>query len=609
VPLVAASDPGERARQRVTMVARLPGDLSLEAAQAQVDQVIERLDRERPEEDGRATKLYPVQRGPNPGTRRALLVFAGAVLLVLLIACANAANLLLAQASARQRDLAVRAALGAARGRLVRQLLVESLLLALAGGAAGLLVAAWSLDVLTALAPIDIQVFTINEVRLDPRALGFTFAVSLVTGLLFGLLPAWRASKPDVLAAVRDAGRRETTAGQGRLRRALVATEVALSLVLLVGAGLLTNSFVRLSHVDPGYDPAGLMGLSIDLPAYRYDQVERQLTFFDELRTRAAALPGVEAVSMAGGLPPAGAGFSFGFEAIEVEGRPPTPVDDSTVMPWFIADASYFDTMRIPIRRGRAFSDRDREGSEPVTIVSESMAQRIWNGADPVGTRVRLGAEGTWRTVVGVAGDVKAYSLDERFGPFEMYYPLLQMGSASTRTLLVRASADPVALAESLRALVRSLDADVPIYRLETASGFVSETLGAERFNLLLMGVFAAIALTLAVLGIYGVLSYLVGLRTREIGIRMALGAEARDVLRLVIGQGLRPVAVGLTLGLAGAYWLTRLLASLLYDVSATDPATFGVVAALLALVATAACWVPARRAAKVQPMEALRYE
>ncbi len=534
-----------------------------------------------------------------------------AVGFVLLIACANVANLLLARASARQREIAIRRALGAGRGRLVRLLLTESLLLASAGGLLGLAMAQWGIEVLVRFSPARFPRLT--EVGVDLRVLAFTLAASLATGVLFGLAPALHASGSDLGENLKD-GARGGSGGVrgGRLRSALVVCEFALSLVLLVAAGLLVRTLWRLQRVDPGFDSRNLDTASLWLPqpnlieTGRYYEQAARVVLFRRILERAEALPGVQAAVAATRAP---FGLNRANSTFRIEGRDP---DHGGIASADLASVSpgYFAAMRIPLVGGRFFTDHDEEKSEPVAILSESLARLAFPGEDPIGRRVQLPTRqgpGPWTTIVGVVKDVKMEALDLDDRP-ALYRPLWQVSSMSL-TLVLRGPGRPGELAARIEDAVRRIDPELPVYAVRSMDEAMASSVSQRRFAMRLLALFAAGALALSALGIYGVVAYTVARRTREIGIRMALGALPGDVLALVMRQGLHLILGGVAVGLVGALALTRALAALLYGVSPRDPVTFGAIAGLLVVVALAATWLPARRAARVDPVEALRSE
>jgi putative ABC transport system permease protein len=612
-----------RGAKSLGAVGRLKQGVALSQAQADLDTVAGRLEQEHPDlNKGLGLRAVPLQEQAVRNMRPALFVLLGAVSFVLLIACANVASLLLARATSRRREMAVRAALGAGRLRLVRQLLTESVCLALAGGLLGLTLASWAGDLLAYLAQRGSSPFvpyTAPEAAfsLDARVLGFTFLLSVLTGVLFGLVPALQASRTDLSEALKEGGLRGTgLLRHGRARSVLVVAEVALSLTLLVGAGLLLKSFLRLVEVPPGFRPEHVLTMDASLPQSRYDGAA-VARFYRQLLERVSALPGVESAGAVTLLPLSGEDSSTGFF---VEGQPPPPPAERPHTHHRAVSAGYFQALGVELVQGRGFTDADSDGAPRVAIVNQTMARRLFPGADAVGKRVALDFEAMHfyqdrppdldipaglRTIVGVAADVRHAGLDLPAVP-EMYVPYLQQ-PARDMTLVVRSTLDPGVVAEAVAREVRALDKDQPVSNVRTMSQLLGESVAAQRFNLELLGAFAVLALVLAAVGLFGVVSYGVGQRTHEIGVRMALGAQARDVLRLVVGQGMGLVLLGLVLGLGASWGLTRFLSSLLFEVSATDPAVFAGVSALLAAVALAASVLPGRRAMSVDPAVALR--
>jgi putative ABC transport system permease protein len=520
---------------------------------------------------------------------------------VLLIACANVSNLLLARSAARRRELALRTALGASRWRVARQQLTESVLLSVAGGAAGLLLAAWGVDALAALGAGDIP--RSREIGVDGRVLAFTAALSVFTGLAFGLLPALRASRPNLNEVLKDAGRGTSGPGRGRVRAALVVAEVALALTLLAGAGLLVKSFVGLRSVNPGFDPASVLTARVDLARARYAKPEQAAAFFGELQRRVAGLPGVEAAGLVSELPLSGQPNDMYFS---VAGRPPQAADEKVTADYRRVNHDYFRALRIPLLRGRGFTEQEVTGDARVAVVNETLARAFFPGEDPLGQRLVINfGKAEEYEIVGVAGDVRHRSLEG--GVYQMMYvPTLRVGGTN---LVVRTSSDPLAVAAAVRGEVAAVDRDQPVSAVRTMEEVVSGSVAQQRFRTLLLAAFAGVALLLAGIGIYGVIAYSVTHRTHEIGIRMALGAGAGDILRMVIGQGMALALAGVAVGLLAAWALTRVLSSLLFGVTATDVGTFAAVSFLIAGVAFLACLLPARRATKVDPMVALRYE
>ena len=538
--------------------------------------------------------------------RKPLLVLLATVAFVLLIACANIANLLLARATSRQKEIAIRAALGAARRRIIGQLLTESLLLSLTGGAIGLLFAIWGNSLLVSLIPREVP--RINDVGVDARILLFTLAISIVTGLIFGLVPALQASRFDLNQSLKE-GLRGVSAGvgQNRLRSLLVVSEVAMALVLLIGAALLMKSFMRLLDVNTGFNPEQVLTLDIqlpDLPPSRYERREEQAAFFQQLMTRLQALPGVENAGGVLSLPLSGA--SEGTDLI-LEQQESSPDGQRPNADYTIVTPEYFATLQIPLLQGRNFTAQDKLEAPFAIIVNDTLAARVWPGQNPLGKRFRVGFEEKQREVVGVVGTIKQTTLDSEARP-AMYLPHLQSPTAGL-TVLVRTRGEPLSIAAAVRQEVRAIDKDVPVTKVQTMEKVLGASVAQPRFSMLVVGLFAALALVLSAVGIYGVMAYAVSRRVHEIGVRMALGAGASQVLKLVLKDGMTLALAGIAVGLLGAFALTRLMASLLFGIGAKDPVTFISVAAFLALVAFIACYIPARRATKVDPLIALRNE
>ncbi|HKG12765.1 MAG TPA: ABC transporter permease, partial [Pyrinomonadaceae bacterium] len=587
------------------VIARTKPGVTVGQANAELDTISRRLERQYPDSNAAVVVAgASMHEELTRDVRPALLILLGAVGLVLLIACANVANLLLARAAGRQKEMAIRTALGASRWRVVRQLLVESLLLALAGGALGLLLALWGTDVLVAAGPADIP--RVSQAGLDARVLAFTLLVSVLTGVAFGLVPALQASRPDLTGALKE-GSRGSTEGlrRNRFRSALVVAEVATSLVLLIGAGLLMRSFVRLMQTDPGFDPARVVALDIPLTRQRYDTPEKQDAFFAQLLSRVRAAPNVEAAGVVNNLP---FGNSVDQLEFDIEGRPPSAPGSKPLAHYTVVSPGYFDALKIPLRSGRTLTEHDDARSPRVALVGEALARKFFAGENPVGRRIVPDESVPPLEIVGVVGDARRTSLASEAEP-EFYVPFGQAAQRRMNLVVRTGAGDPLALASSLRGAVAELDKDQLIWQTRTLDHLVSASVASRRFNMTLLGLFAGVAMLLAALGLYGVMAYSVTRRTHEIGVRMALGARGGDVLRMVVGQGMRLAALGVAIGLAAAFAVTRVLASLLYGVTTTDPLTYAGLAALLASVAFLASYLPARRATKVDPMEALRYE
>jgi putative ABC transport system permease protein len=593
-------DQSSRGSHYLGVVARLKDGVTRGQAQAEMDTIAGRLEQQYQVNTGHGVNVFALHEEVVGGVRTSLFVLLGAVGFVLLIACANVANLLLARGATRRGEIAVRTALGASRWRVVRQLLTESFLLFACGGVLGLLLAVWGVDLFVALSPPGTP--RVHEIRADAWVFGFTFLVSLATGFASGLLPALHASKPGLQGALKEGGR-DRAGGRSRLRGLLVVAEVASAMFLLVGAGLLLQSFVRLRQVSPGFDAANVLTMQLSLPPARYKDEASQASFLRQLLQRVEALPGARAAGAVAGLPLTGNAASRYFE---IEGQPPRPAGEGRNANFNLASPDYFRALGVPLVSGRQFDGRDAAGAPEVVIVNETMARRFWPDEDPLGKRLRV-ANNPWRTVVGVVADVKNDGLAAETKP-EMFYPLLQ-SPLPFMTLVVRTDADPKGLAAAVAREVRAVDPDEPVYDLKTMDERLAEAVSPQRLTTLLVGVFAALAAALAGVGIYGVMSYTVAQQTRELGVRMALGARKGDVLMLVLRQGLFMSLAGVGVGLAGALALARVMSGLLYGVSATDPATFAGVAFVLTAVALVACLVPARRATKVDPMVALRYE
>ncbi|MGE0130009.1 MAG: ABC transporter permease [Blastocatellales bacterium] len=585
-------------------VGRLKDGVTAEQARAEFNAIAARLEAQYPDTNTQmGVGLGPLKEWIVSDFSLPLIVLLAAVALVLLIACTNVASLLLAGASARAREAAIRAALGAGRWRIVRQLLTESLLLAFAGGALGLLLALWGKDLLVAYSPGDIP--RLDEIRLDWRVLGFTLGAMLATTLLTGLAPALQSSKPQLASALKEGGQKGASGPGVRVRSALVVAEIALALVLVVVAGLMIRSFLLLQKVDPGFDSQNLLTLRVGLPGVRYGEDSQMQAFFEQAEARIRSLPGVVAVGSTTVLPLKGYQWTSDFT---IDGRPPEDYGREVRHKEITPD--YFRAMGLPLRRGRFFNGSDQAKSQPVIIINAALARRYFPGEDPVGRRLKFSKpdrQDTWQTIIGVVGDEKQDSLSAEVKP-EIYQSHLQRPQ-NQMSFVVRTAADPQTLTGAVREQIRALDRSLPVYEIRTMRDALSESLARERFVMLLLLGFAALALTLAAVGVYGVMSYSVTQRTHELGIRLALGAQTRDVLKLVLGQGLKLVSIGVVIGLAGALAAARVLNSMLFGVSATDPATFAGISLLLVVVALLACWIPARRAAKVDPMIALRCE
>lgn len=622
-PLIFAADElTHRNSHYLKVVGRLNPGATLEQANAEMTGIAEQLENEYPKSNkGTGAAVFSLHSEMVGDVRRPLLIFLGAVAFILLIACANVANLMLARAAARQREIAVRVALGASRLRIVRQMLVESVVLGVAGGVSGLLLALWGIAFLSTVGK-QTSLPRAGSIELNGRVLLFTLATSIVTGLVFGSMPALQSSRPDLNEALKEGARSSGGSHRARTRSLLVVSEMALAFMLLVGAGLLINSFLKLRSVDPGLKPESVLTMNINLPRQQYGRPEQVIAFHRQLIEQVSAVPGVESVGTVTALPYGGSTNGFGYTLDSAVSG-----DKAVSLVSQQASPDFFKAIGIPLIAGREFNDRDIDGSAAVIIVSDSLAKKYWPDQDPLGQRIKWGDKAfgsPWMTIVGVVGDVRLRGLDTPPRP-TVYTPHLQLGEpikmmvgmtlrevmaddARSISLVVRSNSMS-GLANGVRAAVWAVDPNQPVTKVRTMEQVLSDTMITQRFTTWLLTVFAFIALTLAAAGIYGVISYSVSQRTREIGIRMALGAERADVMKLVVGHGMLPALIGLLIGIGGSIGVTRFMSSLLFNVSVTDPATFGVIGTVLLLVAIAACYLPARRAAKVDPMIALRCE
>jgi putative ABC transport system permease protein len=617
LPLPLAADAAEvRNREDYNIVAKLKPGATLTQARAELDNLTARLRREHPDfyppNGGLTFRVLPLQEQAVGSVRVALIVLVGSVGFVLLIACANVANLLLSRALARQREVAVRAALGAGRGRLVRQLLTESVLLALAGGLLGLVFSFWCLEGIRQLGSKSVP--RLHEIVIDWRVLFFTFSISVASGMVFGLFPALRLSRLDLHENLKDASRGSagTSAvwGRGRnMRRLLVVAELALSVMLLVGAGLLIRSFAHLQNVSPGFNPVNVLTLELTMSGRKYNDAEAVVQTYRRLWERLSSLSGVTA---AGGITALPLSQMMAWGPIVVEGRAAPDGEKFINTDIRNVGGHYFGAMGIPLLKGRFFSEQDTRTSPRVVIIDEHMANQLWPGEDPLGKRIRTGGfdvtpDTPWMTVVGVVGRVKqdALDADSRIA----YYRYQGQSPSRSMYVVLRSTSDPSHLAAAVTQQIRELDPDMPIYRMRTMGQRVDESLAQRRFSMLLLTLFAVLALGLAAIGIYGVMAYLVNQGTRELGIRLALGATPGGILMLVVRHGMVVALVGVAIGLAGAFTLTRLMRSLLFGVQPTDPLTFAAIALLLTVIALVASYVPARRAARIDPIMSLRAE
>ena len=597
-----------RNRHYLEVVAKLKPGVTLAQAQSEMSTIATRLQQQYPESNADLGAVVQSLHEHLVGDiRPALLILLGAVGLVLLIACANVANLLLARAAVRQKEIAVRVALGARRLRLIRQFLTESVLLSTLGGLVGLGIAYGGLVLLKAFIPENIS--QAREISIDFKVLGFTLLVSVLTGLIFGLAPAFQAARFNQIDTLKEGGRDAATGGSGkRLRSLLVMAEVAISLVLLIGAGLLINSFLRLRNVDPGFRAENLLTMKIVLPEPKYEEAERRAAFYTDLVQRVESLAGVRSAAVTTNLPLYRQGNSI---SVRIEGRPDPPPGQELIVVTRVISPGYFDTMSIPLLSGRNLTDQDIATSPRVAVISETMARRFWPNEDAIGKRFAIGrirSDRDWVNVVGVVKDVRQFELTAEPRP-QMHMSYRQLGFFDARDLVVKTDVDPASMAATVRKAVWDIDKDQPVSNIRTMEEILADSIARQRFSMLLLAIFAAVALVLAGVGIYGVMSYSVAQRTREIGIRMALGAQTGAVLKLAVGYGMKLVIAGIVIGLVAAFALTRVMSTLLFGVTATDPTTFTLISLLLIAVAALASYIPARRATKVNPIIALRYE
>ena len=592
----------------IQLIGRLKSGVSLQAAEVELNRIFTHRPSDEPgaPASNARIELRPLHEQLVKDVRLAIYVLLGAVGFVLLIACANVANLTLARAAARRKEIAIRAALGAGRGRIIAQLLRESVLLSLIGGAGGLLLAVWGVDLLVASIPPDVagSFYGMANIGLNRTVLLFTLGISIATGIFFGLAPALSSAKLDLNEALKATAKTATT--RSGLRGAFVVSQLALALVLLVGAGLMTRSFVRLLNVQLGFNPKNVLTMRVELPRSRYQNGDQRREFFGQLLERAQSLPGVQSIGAISQLPLSGYSMMGRFA---IEGQPAPGPGKGKPIPIGIVTPGYFRTMQIRLSQGRVFDERDAEKMPDVAIVNESMARKFWPGQNPIGHKVAaLCNEGeVCRTVVGVVGDIRHEGLGEAAQP-EIYIPHRQV-ALPNMSLVVRTVGDPLAIVSAMRNEVRALDKDQPVALVQTLDEHIFQSVLQPRLLTTLLSVFAGLGLVLAAVGVYAMMSYTVWQRRGEIGIRIALGAMKTDILRLVVGQAILLVAISLTIGLAAALGATRLLRSLLYEVGIWDPLTFGAIVVLLSLVAIFAAWLPARRATKISPLTALRAE
>ena len=595
-----------RGRRNYGVIGRLAPGVSSQQAQAELDTVVRamraRFTDNYPQTDSFGATLYPLKEQVVGGMKPLLLILLGAVALVLLIACANLATMLLARATAREREMAIRVAVGASRGQLLRQALTESVVLAISGAVVGVLFAIWAIDLVKTIGAQSIP--RLSEVRIDSTVLVVTLAIAVGTGLIFGLVPGLASGKPDLTESLKEGGRGSTSGRRhNRLRNALVIAEVALALVLLTGAGLLLKSFVRLQNVNPGFNPRNVLTAEISLPALRYPDKKSQVNFFTELERRLASLPGVARAGLTIILPMSGINSDSSFD---IEGRMSDDTHPGPDEEIRLVSSDYFRTLEMPLLKGRFFTGADVLDAPPVVVINQALAQRYWPNEEAIGKRIQLpAAKGpVWATIVGIVGDLHHRGLDQPVKP-EFYAPLEQAPYPAV-ILAVRSPQDPKGLTSAIRSAVQAIDPTLPIAHVRTLEQVIGDSVAPRRLSVVLLAVFAAVALVLAAVGIYGVMSFLVVQRTHEIGVRMALGAQRSDVLRLVISHAGALIGAGTVVGLIVALLSTSLLRSVLYEVSALDMPTFLFVTLTLALVALIASYIPARRATRADPMIAL---
>ncbi|HYU98029.1 MAG TPA: ABC transporter permease [Pyrinomonadaceae bacterium] len=606
-PVAENYDDEERDARHLRAIARLKPGVTIEQAQSELSVIAQRIEQAHPlTNKGYGVAVVSITEEITGGIRPTLLMIFGAVIFVLLVACANVANLLLARATVRHKEITIRSAIGAGRGQLIRQLLTESLLLAVLGGGLGLLIASWGTTVVAAAGSKINPMF--QEIHLDRRCLAFTVGVSLLTGFIFGLAPALQISKPNLAESLKESGRGSgPAASRNRLRSALVISEIAMTLVLLVCAGLLIRTVARLRNVDAGFNANNILAMNIGLPAAKYPKPENVIAFNKEIVERIAALPGVKAAGTTSVLP---LSDNFDGRGLAVEDHP-KPRGEEITVDLYVTTPGYLQAMEIPLLSGRMITDQDTKESPNVALINRTMAAQLWPNQDPLGKRIKFpGSDKNpqpWRTIVGTVSDVSQYALDKT-PPMQIYLPHTQFPT-SFNSIVVRTQNEPTAMIGAIRREIQAVDKDQAIFNVTTLEQLMGDSILIRRFFMLLLLVFAALALILAAVGIYGVMSYVASQRTYEIGIRMALGAQSRDVLKLIIGNGMALTLIGVGAGLAGAFALTRLMAGLLFGVSPTDAITFLSVSVGLTLVALLACYIPARRATKVDPLVALRYE
>ena len=605
-PIAEQYDNEERSSRHVRAVARLKQGITIDQAQVDIATIASRLEQEHPTTNkNQGARVVSITDDTDGGLKRTLWLVFGAVVLVLLVACANVANLLLARATARYKEITIRAAIGAGRGRLIQQLLTESLILALLGGGVGLLLAVWGTKAIGSLASRINPVF--ENISVDTRTVLFTLSVSILTGIVFGLVPALQISKPNLARWLKEGRGSGGSASRNRFRGALVIAEVALTLVLLVCAGLLIRTVIRLRSVDAGFNAHNVLTMNIGLPSAKYPRPENVVAFFKEATYRIAALPGVKAAGITSVLP---LSDNFDGRGLVVEDYP-KPKGEEISVDLYVVTPGYLSAMEIPLRHGRTISDHDTIESAKVAVINQRMAEQLWPNQDPVGRRIKFpGSESNpqpWRTIVGVVNDVSQYSLDKE-PPMQIYLPHSQFPTLFD-SIVVKTQGDPYSVLGAVRREILSVDKDQAVYNVITLEELHRDSIALRRFLMLLLVVFAGLTLILAAVGIYGVMSYAVNQRTQEIGIRMALGARPADVLTLVVKGGIGLALGGVGIGVVIAFGLTRLMEALLFGVTPTDTLTFAFGSLAIITVAALACYVPARRATKVDPLIAMRNE
>ena len=605
-PVAEAYDNSQRDARHLRAIARLKPGVTIDQAKAEMAGIAKRLEQEHPTTNKNyGINVVSITEDTVGGLRGTLAMVFGAVFFVLLVACANVANLLLARSTARRKEITIRAAIGAGRWQLVRQLLVESLLLSVLGGVIGLLIATWGLSVIETLGAKLNPMFT--DLHIDLRTLGFTLGLSILTALIFGLAPALQLSKPDLTNSLKDTGR-GSSGIRNRLRSGLVVSEIAMTLILLVCAGLLIKTVLRITKVDKGFNSDNILTMKIGLPVARYPESVDWVRFYQQTTERIAAIPGVKAAAITSVMPLTS---NFDGRGLAVEDHP-RPRGEEIGADLYVITPGYLNAMEIPLLKGRPLTEGDREKSQKVALINNSMAQTLWPGTDPLGRRIRFaGDDGSeaqgWRTIVGVVNDVSQYALDKK-PPMQIYLPHAQFPTTSN-TIVVKTTGDPKAVTGAVKSAILAIDKDQAVHGVATLDELIGESIVVRRFLMLLLMVFAGMALILAAIGIYGVMSFVVTQRTKEIGIRIALGAQTRDVLAMVLRNGLVLAVIGVCIGLASAFVLTRLMSSLLFGVTTTDAATFALVPLGMIAVVLCACFLPARRASRVDPLVALRYE